>query len=78
MFGAVPLLLLLLYTGLLSLSHSASVDLDAGLSRSERFEMLKTIAKVPLKGWNSFDGFLVRLTAAQLLMCCAGSGKQPR
>ena len=53
------LLLLLLCTGLVSLSQAVSVDVDGGLSRSERFDLLKTVGRLPLKGWNSYDGFLV-------------------
>ena len=38
---------------------AASIDVDLGVSKAERFERLKQIASVPLKGWNSWDSFLV-------------------
>ena len=32
-------------------------DVDAGLSVSERVALLRSIASVPLKGWNSYDAY---------------------
>ena len=63
----MPRFLLFVYV-LLTLSltvAAAAIDVDAGLSKAERFERLKQIASVPLKGWNSYDAFLVSSTTTR-------------
>jgi len=75
-----PRLLALLLLALLGLSAaslvefhrldvtSPSFDVDGGVSADERWLRLKAAASVPLKGWNSYDGWDWSVTEKDVIL----------